>query len=143
MVDAEIVALALSAATVVARQALGAFGKDAGKAAAEAAGDMVTRLRTWLSERDDDEAVNAVAVVEANPERESGVHLLTEVLQERLAADPRFAEELAGMVALVAQQDARVQHATSVTMTAQDQAQVGRMIGNIEGDYTERRDSDR
>jgi hypothetical protein len=122
--------LALTAAGLVAKKALEAAGGEAGTTGWQALGRIAQTIRTWFA--GDREATETLDRLQAKPISQARTAELTEVLQLRLAADPRLVAEL---TRLVDQATADPQTASFVT-TVQDNARVGRVtnIGQITGD---------
>jgi hypothetical protein len=122
--------LALTAAALVAKQALEAASGEAGKTAWQALGRIAQTIRGWFA--GDREAAGTLDRLEAKPTSQARAAELAEVLQPRLEADPRLVAEL---TRLVEQARADPQTASFVT-TVQDNARVGRItnIGQITGD---------
>ena len=122
--------LALTAAALVAKQALEAASGEAGKTAWHALGRIAKAIRGWFAS--DREATETLDRLEAKPESQARTAELAEVLTPRLEADPRLVAEL---TRLVDQAKADPQTASFVT-TVQDNARVGRIIsiGQITGD---------
>jgi surfactin synthase thioesterase subunit len=122
--------LALTAAGLVAKQALEAAGGKAGEGAWAVLGRI--REAIWSKFRGDQEVTETLERLEAKPESQARSAELAEVLQPRLKADPQLVAEL---TRLVEEAKADPQTAAFVT-TVQDNARVGKLtnIGQIVGD---------
>jgi hypothetical protein len=122
--------LALTAAGLVAKQALEAASGEAGKSGWQALGRIARTIRTWFV--GDQEATETLNRLEAKPESQARSAELAEVLTPWLEADAQLVAEL---TRLVEQARADPQTASFVT-TIQDNARVGRItnIGQITGD---------
>jgi hypothetical protein len=122
--------LALTAAGLVAKQALEAAGGKAGEGAWAGLRRLVETIRRRFTA--DREVNETLERLEARPTSQRRTGKLAEVLGNRLATDPGFATELAR---LVEQVKADPQTASFVT-TVQDNAQVGKLtnIGQVRGD---------
>ena len=122
--------LALTAAGLVAKQALEAAGGKAGEAGWATLGRI--REAIWSRFRGDPEATQALEQLEAKPESQAHTTELAEALQPRLEADPQL---VADLTRLVDEAKAQPQAAAFVT-TVQGNAQVGKLtnIGQVTGD---------
>jgi hypothetical protein len=122
--------VALTAAGLVAKQALEAAGGEAGKTAWQALGRIAQTIRGWFA--GDQEVTETLDRLEAKPESQARSAELAEVLTPRLAADPRLVAELTRLV----DQAKRDPQTASFVTTVQDNARVGRItnIGQVTGD---------
>jgi hypothetical protein len=122
--------LALTAAGLVAKQALEAAGGKAGEGAWAGLRRLAETIRRRFA--GDQEVTETLDRLEAKPESPARGAELAEVLEPRLHADPGFVAELAR---LVEQVEADPQTA-SFAITVQDNAQVGKLtnIGQVSGD---------
>lgn len=122
--------LALTAAGLVAKQALEAASGEAGSTAWQALGRIAQTIRGWLV--GDQEATETLDRLEAKPESPARAAELAEVLTPRLEAEPGLVAEL---TRLVEEAKANPQTASFVT-TVQGNASVGKLtnIGQITGD---------
>jgi hypothetical protein len=122
--------LALTAAALIAKQALEAASGEAGKTAWQALGRIAPTIRGWFV--GDPEATETLDRLEAKPQSQARTAELAEVLTPRLEADPQLVAEL---TRLVEQAKADPQTASFVT-TVQNKARVGKLtnIGQITGD---------
>jgi hypothetical protein len=73
-------------------------GEAAGEAGWGLLGRMTARLRQWFHGRNDDEGASALDTVVKAPDSQRSVNRLAEVLEQRLATDPAFAQELDELV---------------------------------------------
>jgi hypothetical protein len=122
--------LALTAAGLVAKQALEAAGEQAGTTGWQVLSRIAHTIRTWFA--GDHEAIETLDRLEAKPGSQARTAELAEVLTPRLEADSRLVAEL---TRLVEEAKDDPQTASFVT-TVQDNARVGRItnIGQITGD---------
>jgi hypothetical protein len=124
------VTLALTAAGLIAKQALEAAGGKAGEGAWAGLGRLAQTIRRRFA--GDHEVTETLDRLEAKPTSAARTTDLAEVLGPRLDADPGLVAEL---TRLVEQVKGDPQTASFVT-TVQDNAQVGKLtnIGQVSGD---------
>lgn len=127
----EPVTLGLAAAGLVAKAALEAA---AGETSWNALKSVGNRLRNWFTHRDDEEALQALSLVEAVPDSPRAVEALATRITQAASADPDEAEGLSRLVDNIAAA-AGPPVVTFITQV-RDQAQVGRII-QVTGDYHE------
>jgi hypothetical protein len=122
--------LALTAAGLVAKQALEVVGGKAGEGAWAGLRRLAETIRGRFA--GDHEVTETLDRLEAKPDSPARSAELAEVLESRLDADPALVAEL---TRLVEQVKADPQTASFVT-TVQDNAQVGKLtnIGQVSGD---------
>ena len=122
--------IAIAAATLVAKWAAETVVKEAAKSAWSG----LTKIYEAVSKKfsGDDESKEVLNRVEQKPTSEGRVRELAEVIDERIKADPSFAQELARLVQEAGKEPASAGFVTQVM----DNAKVGKIVNidTIHGD---------
>lgn len=96
MVD--VVALGLSAAAIIAKQALEEAGERTGEGGWRLLESVATRVRRWFARRGDDEGMSALEDVERYPDSQRAIEQLAAAIGVASEAEPMVAAELAALV---------------------------------------------